>query len=105
MWINASDGFLASTTSATDPLQANVWTEIVTSGLVPSNAARGQIQISIPVANVTGLAAGDTLDTTAWLLYEPVPGFDGTYFDGDSLGGSWDGAGHASRSRKITGVV
>jgi len=104
-WYGAS-GFLSGAAGASDSLVANTWKALpAITATVPANTTRFQLQVTFPVASIPGLAAGDTLDATAFLIHKPVTGYDGSYFDGSSpIGSAWQGTAHASRSTKIVGI-
>lgn len=103
-WYGAS-GFISGAAGTSDALVANTWKLLpAITATVPAGTTRGQIQVTFPVANIPGLAIGDTFDASAFIIHKPITGFDGTYFDGSSAGASWQGTAHASRSSKVVGI-
>lgn len=104
-WYNDA-AFLSSTSGATTAVAANTWVRLTAiATAVPASTTRANLQVTVPVAGFSGaLAVGDTIDVSAFLLYKPVAGFDGSYFDGSSDGALWEAAAHASRSLKIIGI-
>lgn len=104
-WFNVSEGLISGATGASTMLAANTWTRVGTAtATVPALTARLQIHATFPVSGLPGLALGDTLDVSAILIHETVAGFDSSYFDGASVGASWQGTAHASRSQKLVGI-
>jgi hypothetical protein len=105
-WFNSSEGFISGATGGSTTLAANTWQRLgIFTATVPANTARFQFQVTFPVSGVSGgVAVGDTFDATAFLVNETVTGFDGSYFDGASVGATWQGTAHASRSSKVVGI-
>jgi len=104
-WFNVSEGFISGATGGSTTLTANTWMRLgVFTATVPALTTRLQFQATFPVNGVSGLAIGDTFDVTAFLVNETVTGFDNSYFDGASVGASWQGTAHASRSAKVVGI-
>lgn len=104
-WYNGST-FLSSVSGASDTLAANTWKLLpVVSASAVASTTLASPQVTIPVAGFTGgFTSADTIDVSAFLLYKPLTGFDGTYFDGSSAGCLWQGPAHASRSSKVVGI-
>lgn len=106
-WYNGASFISGSTgTGATIAVPANTWTQLPeVLSVAPATATRANLTATVPTANISGIAAGDTLDVSAILLYKTIAGLTVPYFDGDVAGASWAGTAHASRSSFIVGIA
>lgn len=95
-WNDGSGNALTATAIALTANQINAcvgtWGRVVVAATPPGNAA------TCPSLKVTlgGMPAGGAMDLDRWLIVQAAS--DGTYRDGDSLGGQWTGTAGLSTS-------